>query len=106
MLDLFWESASKVALWGFVLGAGLPALFALGVRSTVLANGAGGDVPTADASAAVNSSVSPGLNRAIGIVCFVLVVVAVLLGLTIIVATGFGKEVTFDNVIPTLQPKD
>jgi hypothetical protein len=106
MLELFWESAWKVAVWGFVLGAGLPALFALGVRSTVLANGVGGDIRTADGSPAANSSAPSGFSRATGIVCFLVVVVAVLLGLTLIVATGFGKEVTFDNVIPTLQPKD
>ena len=102
MFELFVESAWKVVVWGLVLGAGLPALFALGVRSTVLANVAG----TASASTAIDSSVPPGLNRAIGVVCFLIVAVAVLLGLTIIVATGFGKEVTFENVFPTLQPKE
>ena len=37
--------------------------------------------------------------------CFVLVVLAVALGLTVIIATGFGKQVSFEHVYPTLVDK-
>jgi hypothetical protein len=71
------------ALWqvtavGLLLGAGLPALFALGLRSL----GADGpDGGPADAS-------SP-LGRIGAFVCFALVAVAALLGIVVIV---FGKQ--------------
>ena len=38
-------------------------------------------------------------------VCFALVVLAVALGLTVIVAAGFGKQVSFEHVYPTLVDK-
>ena len=38
-------------------------------------------------------------------VLIAVVVAGVLLGLMIIVATGFGKEVTFDTIFPTLTDK-
>ena len=34
---------------------------------------------------------------------FVLVVVGVLLGLAVIVSSGFGYELVFEGVLPTLQ---
>ena len=51
MIELFWDSAWKVAIWSVVLGAGLPALFALGVRTTVLANAGGPGVTAGGESA-------------------------------------------------------
>ena len=100
MWNLFYDAASKVAVWGLVLGAGLPVLFALGVRSMVLAND-----PAGAGEVGVGSSVPAGANRVIGIVCFVLVIAAVALGITIIVAAGLGKQVSFEHVFPTLVPK-
>ena len=44
MLDLFFQAAWKVLVASLVLGAGIPALFALGVRLT--ATGAGGAAMT------------------------------------------------------------
>jgi hypothetical protein len=100
MWNLFADAAGKVALWGLILGAGLPALFALGVRSTVLANG------PADAEAAgVTTAVPSQANRLIGVVCFVLVVAIVALGIMVVVAAGLGKVVSFEHVFPTLVPK-
>jgi hypothetical protein len=51
------------------------------------------------------SSVPAGTNRVLGVVCFVLVVAAVAIGITIIVAAGLGKQVSFEHVFPTLVPK-
>jgi hypothetical protein len=98
MWDLFVDSASKVAVWGLILGAGLPALFALGVRSMVVASNPHG-------TDGVGPAVPPAVNRVFAVICFVLVVAAVALGITIIVAAGTGKVVSFEHVFPTLVPK-
>ena len=90
MFSLFLEAAAQVAVVALVLGAGLPVLFAVGVRSFALAGGAS-PVP---------------LLRAIGLVCFAVVVLAVVAGLTLIIATGLGQEVSFENIVPTFVPKD
>ncbi|MEV0564521.1 hypothetical protein [Dactylosporangium sp. NPDC050588] len=86
------EAVWRVLLAGLILGAGLPALFALGVRS--LAYGAGG----------------PGraprpLGTAGGYLCFAIVLLGVALGITFIVASGFGKELSFEHVYPTVVDK-
>ena len=71
------------ALWqvtavGLLLGAGLPALFALGLRSLGTGSPDGG------------LAAPPNLLRRIGaVVCFGLVVVSALLGIIVIV---FGKQ--------------
>ncbi len=100
MWDLFANAAGKVALWGLILGAGLPALFAVGVRSMVLAND-----PIDAEAAGVRPAVPSAVNRVIAIACFVVVVAAVALGITVVVAAGLGKQVSFEHVYPTLVPK-
>ena len=95
MMTLFFESAWKVLVAGLVLGAGLPAVFAVGVRLT--AAGAGATQTPA--------SGGRGAYRTAGIVCFVLVALAIALGITIVVAAGMGKMVSFEHVFPTIVPK-
>jgi hypothetical protein len=86
MMHLFFESAWKVAVWGLVLGAGIPLIFSIGVRQT----------------AGVSDQETPAtLNRVIGVICFLVVVYLVASGLMIIIGAGQGKAVTFDHVIPT-----
>ncbi len=46
-----------------------------------------------------------GTYRVIGILCFALIIAAVVVGLTIIMATGMGKEVSFSHGYPTVQAK-
>ena len=41
----------------------------------------------------------------LGTVCFVLAALAVALGITVVVASGFGKTVSFEHVFPTLVDK-
>ena len=91
------EAAWKVLLVGLVLGAGLPALFAVGVRS--LAWGTGGA-----AEVAVDARPHPA-GRAIAGACFLVVLAGIGLGLTIIIAAGQGKIVSFDHVYPTIVDK-
>lgn len=89
-LNFALDGAWRVLLAGLVLGAGLPVLFALGIRS--LAWSASGGV-------------ARPAGRAIGYGLFAVVVLGVLLGITFIVATGFGKALSFDHVYPTVVPK-
>ncbi|GAB2566779.1 hypothetical protein Aab01nite_45890 [Paractinoplanes abujensis] len=77
------EGAWKVLAAGLVLGAGLPALFALGIRA--LAGGRRG------------KPIAYGL--------FAVVILGVLLGITFIVASGFGKTISFEHVYPTVVDK-
>jgi hypothetical protein len=94
------DGAWRVLLAGLVLGAGLPVLFAFGIRS--LAWGAG--------EASVNATgVTAGTRRPVGTVVgyllFAIVVAGVVLGLTFIVASGFGNKLSFEHVYPTIVPK-
>lgn len=83
-LGLLLEGAWHVLLAGLVLGAGLPAIFSLGIRA--LAWGAtSGDT--------VTSHHPPlGAKLAAGL-CFGVVVSAIGLGIGIIVASGLGYQV-------------
>jgi hypothetical protein len=91
MWELFTQAAWKVLAAGLLLGAGLPAVFALGVRLS--------------APRAAETSVPSGGSRAVGVLCFAVVAVAVALGITVIVAAGFGQVVSFEHGYPTLVPK-
>jgi hypothetical protein len=96
-VTLAFEAAWKVLLVGLVLGAGLPALFAVGVRS--MAHGQG-----ADGAAAVGPG-ARSASRLFGAACFVLVIAAVALGIAFIVVTGQGKSLSFDNGFPEIVSK-
>jgi hypothetical protein len=98
-LTLAVESLWKVLALGLVLGAGIPVLFSAGIRA--MAHGAGG---TAETAAGGTSAPHP-VGRVVGVVCFAVVLLAVALGLTFIVATGFGKALSFEHVYPTLVDK-
>jgi len=91
------EAAWKVLLAGLVLGAGLPMVFAVGVRS--LAWGTGG-------AAEVTMDAKPHpAGRVVALACFAVVLAGIALGLTIILAAGQGKVVSFDHVYPTIVDK-
>ena len=64
MFELFFAAAWKVLVAGLLLGAGIPALFALGVRFT--ATGTGGE-----AMIATSTRPNPAF-KALGAVCFVI----------------------------------
>jgi hypothetical protein len=81
-LTAIWQ----VALGALVLGAGLPALFALGLRSlygreTVVATVGGGEPQVSRPTA---------MGRLGAILCFGIVIAAVLFGIVVIV---FGKQI-------------
>jgi hypothetical protein len=95
------DGAWKVLLAGIVLGAGLPALFALGIRS--LAYGAGGEAEV-HASGVTGPAPHP-LGKVVGYALFAIVILGVLLGITFIVASGFGKALSFSHIYPTIVDK-
>lgn len=91
------DGAGQVLLYGVLLGAGIPLVFAMGIRA--LAFGNGGQATDA------HGDVHP-VGRLVAGLCFALVVLAVALGITVIVAAGFGQEVSFEHVYPVLVAKD
>lgn len=96
-ISLALNAAWQVLLVGLLLGVGLPAIFALGVRS-LAASGAGGGLAGA-------KSPNPA-GKALAYVCFFIIVVAVIIGLVALIADGFGKELVFQHiVVPALIDK-
>lgn len=91
------EGAVKVLLAGLLLGAGLPAVFALGIRA--LAYGVGGD-------AEIDHAPPHPVGRLLAGLCFAVVLGGIVLGITIVVASGVGKEVVFDSLLPTIVDKE
>lgn len=96
MLALLASAATKVLVVSLLVGAGLPALFAVGVKSMAL--GAGGD-------AEVDHAAPHPLGRVLGILIFALVLFFIGTGIAIVVASGLGQQVSFEHVFPTFQPK-
>src|SRR5438876_10707084 len=92
------QGAWKVLLAGLVLGAGLPVLFGLGIRW--LAWGAGGDAAV-HAEGAAGPKAKP-IGTVVGWLCVLIEVLGIALGITHIVATGFGKAVSFEHIYPTI----
>ena len=88
------DGAWRVLLAGLVLGAGLPAVFALGVRA--MAYGTGG---------AGGSAAPRPIGKVLAYACFALVVSAALLGITYLVASGLGKTLSFEHIYPTIVDK-
>jgi len=89
-VTLALDGAWKVLLASVVLGAGLPVIFAAGVRSMAL--GAGG-------AAEVDHAPPRAIGRALAVVCFLVVLAGVALGITIVVASGFA------HIYPTIVSK-
>lgn len=80
------EGAGQVLLVGILLGAGLPIIFALGIRA--LSYGVGGDADLEVHEPRLIGKVLAGL-------CFTIVIGAVVAGVGAIVASGFGWEFGF-----------
>jgi hypothetical protein len=95
-LDATW----RILLIGIVLGAGLPAMFAVGVRALAWGTASEGDSPDEDAK------LEPTLaGRLVAYTMFALVILAVLAGVGYIVAHGFGMTITFNGLLPVFTPK-
>lgn len=95
-LWLALEGAWQVLLAGLLLGAGLPAIFALGVRA--LSHGVGADVDATDHE-------PHPFAKVVAYACFSVVVLAIAIGIATIVASGFGMKVVFDGILPGIAAK-
>jgi uncharacterized membrane protein YecN with MAPEG domain len=73
-----------VLLVGLLLGAGLPALFALGVRALY-----GTEVATVGTSESSRTTRNRPAGRVVAYLCFAVCVIAVLFGIVVLV---FGKQ--------------
>lgn len=95
-LELALQGAGKVLLAGLVFGAGLTVVYALAMRVLTLGAqpGVGGGPPRYTL-----------LGRTLAGLLIALVVGGVLLGLLLIVASGFGKAVSFENIVPAIVDK-
>ena len=97
------ETIWKVALASLILGAGLPVLFATGIRS--LAWGAGG---AAGVSAAGVSEARPNpIGKVLATVIFLIVAYVVISGIVYVIATGKGGnyDITFRHLYPEIYKK-
>jgi hypothetical protein len=93
-LDATW----RILLIGILLGAGLPALFAVGVRALTWGM-VDSDI---DDGAKLRPTVA---GRLVAYTMFAIVVLCVLSGVGYIVAHGLGIAITFNGVIPVFTPK-
>lgn len=96
MLPLFFQAIGQVLLIGILVGAGLPAIFAYGIKA--MAYGAGGD-------AEVDHAAGHRIGTVLGVACFALVAVVIALGIAIIVSSGFGYHVSFEHIFPAFKKK-
>lgn len=94
------DGAWRVLLVGMVLGAGLPAMFAFGVRA--LAWGTGGDAEIHDPDVTLKPH---PFGRVVAYTVFTLVVLFVLLGIGYIIAHGLGWNITFNGILPEFTPR-
>jgi hypothetical protein len=91
------QAGLQVLIAAVILGAGLPVIFSLGMRS--LAYGTGG-------AAEVDVDMKPHpLGRVMAAVCFGVVILAILLGIAWIVGTGMGYALSFDHIYPVFRKK-
>ena len=86
LFGLLVQGAWHVLLAGLILGAGIPAVYALGIRA--LAWGAPGEDTIAEHRPTL-------LAKSLAVLCFGIVVAAIGLGIGIIVAHGFHLQFTF-----------
>jgi hypothetical protein len=99
MFSLFLHDIWKVLIYSLVLGAGLPVVYALGVRASAL-----GTVG-ADGMEAATVRRRHVLGRTVAGICFAVVLAGIGLGLAYIWASGHGEQLSFDHVFPTFVPK-
>jgi hypothetical protein len=120
------ETIWKVALASLILGAGLPVLFATGIRSLAWGTGGAAEV-SGSGTAAIGGSGSMGsgsmgsgsmgsgsmgpranpMGKVVAGVIFFIVAYAIVSGIVYIIATGKGSayDITFKHFIPEIYKK-
>ena len=99
MFTLFLQDIWKVLLYSLILGAGLPVVYALGVRASALWTVAADGAETA---AVRRRQV---LGKTVAGICFAVVLAGIGLGLAYIWASGHGDQLSFEHGSPTFVPK-
>lgn len=100
-LRLLADESLRVLVVGLVLGAGVPAVFALGIRALAIGSeGAGHHDATEDT---MHGSM---VGKALAAICFLIVAYAIVTGILVIIGSGLDKEVSFEHVIPLLTDKE
>jgi len=93
-VELALEGTWRVLIASLLLGAGLPLVFSLGVRALAI-----GSAPDED-------RLHPNLlGTVLATLCFAVVLAGIALGITFIVASGFGKALSFEHIYPVLVDK-
>lgn len=98
-LELALEGGWKVFYTAVFFGAGLPIVYALAMRLLVV-----GAQTTTDAHGKQHTTPTP-LGKALAGLLFAVIVGCVVLGISIIAASGFGKVVSFDGGFPSITDK-
>lgn len=98
------EALWKVLLAGLLIGAGLPAVFAVGIRGMAMAGGEVGGSADGTAEPATAGGRNP-LGSVLAGICFLIVAYGIVAGIVFIIASGKGETMTFDHVIPWIEPK-
>lgn len=88
--DAIW----KVLVASLVLGAGLPVIFAVGIRA--LAWGAGGD-------AEVSRDEGNPMGKVIAGILFLVVLYGIAAGIIYVIATGRGGDIRFVDGLPWVK---
>lgn len=91
-----WEAIWKVLVAAVVLGAGLPAIFAVGIRSLAWAEGGSSETTTAGGSPAKGNPI----GWVVAGVLFLIVAYCLVIGIYYVIATGHGKELHFGSIWP------
>ena len=94
LIVLTLEGAAQVLVAGLLLGAGLPLVFALGIRSLAWAEGGKAEKSRAEPRP---------VGRLLAWLCFGVVILGILMGLMVIISSGVGLEVEFRGIVPVLQ---
>ncbi len=92
MLTALWDAAYKVLIAGLVLGAALPALFAVGIRSYAIGDG----------HEHADGSVTKGnpIGKVAAVLAFAFVVLVIIFGVWTIIAQGQGETLNFHYFPP------
>ena len=98
-IELAIEGGWKVLYTAIIFGAGMPIIYALAMRVLLV-----GSTTEVDAAGKSHTRLSPLGKIAAGLLLAV-IALAVILGITIIAASGFGKVVTFDGGWPSIVDK-
>ena len=102
-LKLAGEALWKVFAVGLLLGAGLPALFAVGIRGLAIGGRA---APGAGVAADDEDGSRPNpFGNVLAAAMFLIVGYGIVAALLLVIASGQGKQLTFDHILPWIEPK-